>query len=60
MKQSHELCYFETADEDHLDLLFGFDDYALEDLPYDLIVIANRVIRQGFNKTALSCAAIFS
>ena len=51
MKQSHELCYFETADEDHLDLLFGFDDYALEDLPYDLIVIANRVIRQGFNTT---------
>ena len=48
MKQSHELCYFEAADEDHLDLLLGFDDHALENLSYDLIIIADRVIRQGF------------
>ena len=40
MKISHCLSDFETADEDHLDLLFGFDDYTLEYLSYDLIVIA--------------------
>ncbi len=49
MKESHCLSYFETADEDHLDLLLRFDDHTFENLPHDLIVIANRVIRQGFN-----------
>lgn len=48
MKQSHVLSYFETADEDHLDLLFGFDNHALENMSYDLIVIADRVISQSF------------
>lgn len=49
MKHSHELCYFETADEDYFDPIFGFDDHALEYLSHDLIIIADRVIRQGFN-----------
>lgn len=48
MKQSQVLSDFETADEDHLDFLFGFDNHALENLSYDLIVIADRVISQGF------------
>lgn len=47
MKQSHELCYFETADEYHLNLLLGFDDHALKNLSYDLIIIADRVISQS-------------
>lgn len=30
MEESHCLSDFEAADEDHLDLLFGFDNHALE------------------------------
>lgn len=43
-RTSHVLSNFETADEDHLYLLLGFDDHALKYLSHDLIVIADRVI----------------
>lgn len=48
MKQSQELSNLESSDEDYLDSIFGFDDHALENLSDDLIVIADRVIRQCF------------
>ena len=48
MRNSYGLSDFEAANEDHLDLLLGFDDHAFENLPYDLIIIADWVIRKGF------------
>ena len=66
---SELLSYFKSSNEDHLDFLFWFDNHALENLPDDLIVIADRVIRQrledyedfvesGFCVFALLCAKI--
>ena len=46
MKQSQELSDLKSSDEDYFYSFFGFDDHALKNLPDDLIVITDRVIRQ--------------
>ena len=60
MKQSHELCYFETADEDHFDLLLGFDDHALENLSYDLIIIIPSYIVRLNDSSSVSVSPMSS
>ncbi len=54
MKQSQELSNLKSSDEDYFDSIFGFDDHALENLPDDLIIIADRVIRQWHRSTSSS------
>lgn len=45
---AERLDYLCSADEDHLDLIFGFYNYAFEYLSHNLVIIGHQMVCQSF------------
>ena len=45
---AERLDYLCSADEDHLDLIFGFYNYTFEYLPHNLVIVGHRMVCQSF------------
>ena len=41
---AERLDYLCSADEDHLDLIFGFYNYTFEYLPHNLVIVGHRMV----------------